>query len=99
MLNWVKNNSTISTLMFGLFSAMFFFYISVQVGFAQLILQVDSNERSIKKIDDQPSLNTHKINQLNININDVKTDLNKFKDQYEKDREKIIDLLIEIKRK
>lgn len=82
------------------------FYFEAKYTMAQNVQKIDKLSKEIEKIDNAPSLNTLKINQANAKISEqseaikgVQQDLKDFKKQYDTDKDRIINLLFEIKQK
>lgn len=82
------------------------FYFEAKYTMAQNVQKIDKLSKEIEKIDNAPSLNTLKINQANKQIGEqkkaievIQQDLKDFKKQYDADKDRIIELLFEIKRK
>lgn len=82
------------------------FYFEAKYTMAQNVQNIAKLSKEIEKIDNAPSINTLKINQANIKISEqseairvLQQDLKDFKKQYDEDKDRIIELLFEIKRK
>lgn len=71
------------------------FYFDTKNTFAQNTIKIDTISRKVSKIDNQPEINTLKINQLKSQVKDIKEAVKEIKS----DQKEIIKLLIDIKRK
>lgn len=95
MITWVRNNGTLTTLLLTMIGSAIVLYFDVQQLKAQSgkwESKINEVEKKINNSVNQPELNTLKINQLS-------KDIKEFQDQYDKDRDLIIKLLIDIKQK
>lgn len=75
------------------------FYFNASYTMAQNTQKIDSVIVKVDKISNAPELNTLKINQLSKELSEQKDIIKDFKTQYDRDKEVIIQLLLDIKRK
>lgn len=82
------------------------FYFDATHTMAQNTKNIEEIKTTVKAIDKTPTLNTLKIHQIKKEIQDTKEDVkeigNDFKEfqkKYDKDKDRIIELLMDIKRK
>lgn len=75
------------------------FYFNANHIMAQNTTKIDSLTIKVEKINNAPELNTLKINQVAKELAEQKATFKDFSKQYTKDREVIIQLLMDIKRK
>ena len=82
------------------------FYFDASHTMAQNTSEIKEVKAIVKTIDKTPSLNTLKIHQVKqemievkADIKDIGTDLKEFQKQYSKDKDRIIELLMDIKSK
>jgi uncharacterized membrane protein len=74
------------------------FYFNASHTMAQNTVKIEEVKQEVKKISNTPELNTLKINQLSVELLDQKGILKDFQGQYNRDKEIIIQLLLDIKK-
>jgi len=74
------------------------FYFNASHTMAQNTVRIEEVKQEVKKINNTPELNTLKINQLSTELLDQKGILKDFQAQYNRDKEIIIQLLLDIKK-
>ena len=105
-----KLEDNILKMVFGLFTAgviaITTFYYTTNTALAQQSKDIEQVNKAIQRIDNTPELNTYKIRNLEVtnaeqkrDLKELRVDFKDFQKQYNNDREEIIKLLYEIKRK